>query len=387
MKWYRGWRKGVTWTLGILIVLLVGLRLALPSVVERYVNKKLASLPGYTGRIGKVSIHLIRGAYTIHGINVLKKEGEVPVPFFEARKVDFSMQWSELFHKSLVGEIEVNTCRVNFVKGKTEKDTQTSIDDSWLDVVKELFPFKINRFAIRDGEIWFRDFYAKPKVDVYMTNLVAVCTNLYNTRKFKDKLPADFRARGITLGGGDLSIQVKLDPLADQPKFELELALHKMNLVALNELLEAYGKFNVKRGTFEVFAEIAGENGTFDGYVKPFFENLDVLEIKEDSKNPLKLAWQAIVAGAAQIFKNHAKDQVATKIPISGKIDDPKVSLWTTVVNVLKNAFVQAFSRRLDQSIDIFNRSEEGKKKDSTELHKTEKKKEKKHSKNEPSGG
>src|SRR5437870_3590939 len=166
MKWYRGWRKGVIWTLGILIVLLVGLRLALPSIVEKYVNRKLASLPGYTGRIGKVSIHLIRGAYTIHGINVLKKEGEVPVPFFEARKVDFSMQWSELFHKSLVGEIEVNTCRVNFVKGKTEKETQTSIDDSWLDVVKELFPFKINRFAIRDGEIWFRDFYAKPKVDV-----------------------------------------------------------------------------------------------------------------------------------------------------------------------------------------------------------------------------
>jgi hypothetical protein len=117
----------------------------------------------------------------------------------------------------------------------------------------------------------------------------------------------------------------------------------------------------VKRGTFEVFSEIAGENGHFDGYVKPFFLDLNVLELDQDAKHPLNLIWQAIVAGAVEIFKNHSKDQVATKIPISGTFEKTHVQVWTTIANVLRNAFVQAFKARLDQSIDIFHRDSESK--------------------------
>jgi hypothetical protein len=184
---------------------------------------------------------------------------------------------------------------------------------------------------------------------------------LYNTRDLATDLPADFRAKGTTLGGGNIELHVKLDPLADEPRFDLELALQEVDLVELNELLEAYGKFNVKRGTFEVFAEIAGSGGNFDGYVKPFFENLDVFELEQDAKNPVKLIWQAIVAGAVKIFKNHPEDQVATRIPVSGTFEQTDVAIWTTIVNVLRNAFVEAFRARVDESIDLFERDGEGK--------------------------
>jgi hypothetical protein len=357
-------RKILVGLLVLFVLGLIALRMALPGIVQNYVNNKLDELPEYDGSIGDVDIHLIRGAYSIDDVNIVKTSGEVPVPFFETRRVDLSMEWRELFHGALVGEIEVFEGKLNFVKGESAEDSQTSIDKSWLDVVQELFPFKINRFGITGGEVWFRDFHSNPKVDVYLTNLVVLCTNLYNTRDFKVELPADFRAQGTTLGEGELEIHVKLDPLASEPKFDLELALEQMDLTALNEMLEAYGNFNVKRGTFEVFAEIAGEQGSFDGYVKPFFEDLDVLELKEDSKNPLKFAWQAIVAGAVKLFKNHPKDQVATKIPVSGTFEKTDVQIWTTVVNVLRNAFVEAFKARVDKSIDLFERSEQGKEKE-----------------------
>ena len=361
--WTRG-KKFALGTVTVLVLALVGLRLALPTMVQRYVNDKLDELPEYDGTIGDVDIHLIRGAYSIDDIDIVKTAGAVPVPFFSARTVDFSMEWKEIFAGALVGEIHAYECSVNFVKGETEEESQTSIDQSWLDIVQELFPFRINRFEIREGSIWFHDFETEPKVDVYLTNLVAVCTNLYNTRELATELPADFRARGTTLGGGNLELHVKLDPLASEPRFDLELALKEVNLLALNELLEAYGKFNVKRGTFEVFAEIAGSDGNFDGYVKPFFENLDVLEIKQDAKNPVKLVWQAIVAGAVKIFKNHPEDQLATKIPVSGTFEKTDVAIWTTIVNVLRNAFVEAFRARVDESIDLFQRDEEGKSKE-----------------------
>jgi len=345
----------------VLVLALVALRLALPSIVQRYVNQKLDEIPEYDGSIGDVDIHLIRGAYSIDDIDIEKTTGAVPVPFFSARTVDFSMGWKEIFHGALVGEITVFECSVNFVRGETKEESQTSIDRTWLQVVQDLFPFRINRFAIREGSIWFHDLGTDPKVDVYMTNLMAVCTNLYNTRNLSTELPADFRARGTTLGGGQIELHVKLDPLADVPRFDLELALREVNLPELNELLEAYGKFNVKRGTFEVFAEIAGSEGSFDGYVKPFFEDLDVFELKDDAQNPVKLLWQALVAGAVKIFKNHPEDQVATKIPVSGTFEKTDVGIWTTLLNILRNAFIEAFSARVDETIDLFERDEEGK--------------------------
>jgi hypothetical protein len=348
----------------LLVIGLVVLRLALPAIIREYVNRKLDEIPEYDGQVGDVHIHLIRGAYSIDSVDIVKTQGRTETPFFSARKVDFSMEWRELLERALVGEIHVYDGRLNFVKSERKEETQISIDKSWLQVVQDLFPFRINRFEIRGGEIWFHDVHAKPKVDVFLTNIVIVCSNIYNTRKLQNELPADFRAQGITIGGGQVELQVKLDPLADEPKFDLELALRKMDLVALNDLLEAYGRFNVKRGRFEVFSEIAGENGSFDGYVKPFLEDLDVLELKEDTKNPLKLAWQAIVAGAVKLFKNHPQDQVATKIPVAGTFEKADVEVWTTVANVLRNAFVQAFQNRLDESIDLFDRDKEGKRKE-----------------------
>jgi hypothetical protein len=360
----RHWKRILFGLLILLVLALAGVRLALPTIIRDYVNRKLDEIPDYTGRVGDIDIHLIRGAYTINAVDVMKTTGNVKIPFFSARKVDLSVEWRELFHRAIVGEIHVYDGNLNFVKAEKEEDSQTSIDKSWLDVVKDLFPFRINRFEIHNGEVWFRDAHANPRVDVYLTNLVVVCTNLYNTRKLENELPADFRAKGTTLGNGDVDVDVRLDPLAEDPKFDLELTLRGMDLVALNDLLEAYGKFHVKRGTFEVFSEIAGENGRFDGYVKPFFEDLAVLDLQKDAKHPLKLVWQAIVAGAVNIFKNHPKDQVATKIPVSGTFENTHVEVWTTVVNVLRNAFVQAFQARLDKTIDIFDQSEQGKQKE-----------------------
>ena len=351
-------KKVFFWTFLFLVLAVLALHLALPTLVQRYVNNKLDELPEYDGQIGDVDIHLIRGAYSIDDVEIFKTTGSVSVPFFAAEKVDFSMEWREILHRSLVGEIHVYGCGLNFVKAETKEQSQISIDKTWLDVVQDLFPFRINKFQIHDGGVWFHDVGTEPKVDVYLTNLVVICTNLYNTRSLSTELPADFRASGTTLGGGQLDIHVKLDPLADAPRFDLELALEDVNLLALNELLEAYGNFNVKRGTFEVFAEIAGAEGNFDGYVKPFFEDLDVFELKEDSDNPFKLAWQAIVAGAVKIFKNHPQDQVATKIPVSGTFEKTNVQIWTTVVNVLRNAFVEAFKTNIDESVNLFNKED-----------------------------
>lgn len=386
------WRGKLGITLLIIIVVLVAARLALPHYVLKYVNNKLNELPDYTGRVAGVEIHLYRGAYKIKGVNILKRaENGPPEPFVAADDIDFSVDWSELFHGSIVGEIYFDHASLNFIKAKTEEQSQTSIDKSWTKVVQDLFPFKINRFVIENSQITYKEPEAKPPIDLRVEQFECVATNLTNSREVVTKLPAALKLRGKTIGGGDLAVGLKFNPLQPEPTFDLNLALTNVDMTSLNQFLEAYAKANVKRGTFDVLVEMYGEDGRFEGYVKPLMKDLDMFELKEDAKNPLKLAWQAILAGVVKIFKNHPKDQVATKIPISGTFDKKGIDLWTTLGNVLRNAFVHAFSPTFDRTVgpskDLTEdpKIQKDKAKDETkDEKKEEKKKEEKAKKEEP---
>jgi hypothetical protein len=42
------------------------------------------------------------------------------------------------------------------------------------------------------------------------------------------------------------------------------------------------------------------------------------------------------------LMENKDQDQVATKAPFSGNFADNDVDVWTAVVNLMRNAFVQA---------------------------------------------
>ena len=366
----RKFGKGLLITVVVLVALLVAARLALPGYVLKYVNNKLDELPEYDGHVAGVDIHLIRGAYTIKGVEIVKTaENRPPEPFVAAEAIDFSVDWSELFHGSIVGEIYFTRSKLSFIKAKSAEESQTSIDKSWTKVVQDLFPFRINRFVIEESEITYKEPDAKPPIDLMITNFMAVATNLTNSREIVTKLPAVLKARGQTIGGGDLAVALKFNPLEAEPTFDLNLALTNVDMLALNPFLEAYAKFNVKRGTFDLITEMYGDDGRFEGYVKPLMKDLDVLDLDKDAKNPVKLVWQAIVAGVVKIFKNHPKDQLATKIPISGTFEKKGVDLWTTIGNVLRNAFVHAFSPTFDQTV--------GPAKDLTEDPKIEKGKEK----------
>src|ERR687887_2238241 len=88
----RRWPKWGVAILATLVVALVALRIALPTIVRDYVNRTLSKIPGYRAQVGDIDIHLWRGAYTIHQTNVVRTSGKVPVPFFSSPTIDLSVQ-------------------------------------------------------------------------------------------------------------------------------------------------------------------------------------------------------------------------------------------------------------------------------------------------------
>ena len=66
------------------------------------------------------------------------------------------------------------------------------------------------------------DFHSNPKVDIFLSNVNALATNLRN-KVDKDKiLPSTVTATATCFKTGHLSLDVALDPLNPEPTFELK---------------------------------------------------------------------------------------------------------------------------------------------------------------------
>src|SRR5829696_6016573 len=152
------YRSKLLWFIVVLVVAAVVVRAMLPIWVRDYVNRKLDEMPDYDGNIAEVDIHLWRGAYTIRQVEIVKTTGQVPVPFFSAPIVDLSVEWKALLDGAFVGEIQFEQPKINFVHGRSSATSQVGVDKPWTDKIRELFPLKINRFTVRDGEVHYRDF-------------------------------------------------------------------------------------------------------------------------------------------------------------------------------------------------------------------------------------
>src|SRR5690606_16134147 len=153
------------------------------------------------------------------------------------------------------------------VAGPSEEETQTGAETDWTEPLKDLMPLQINRFEIVRGKISYLDFHAEPKVDIAIDSLNAVALNLNNATDNPEKLPSKVKLTGTSVGGGLLVVDAEMNILKEIPDFDINLEFTEVNLPALNDFIKAYGKFDVERGTFNLYSEIILNNGTFDGYV------------------------------------------------------------------------------------------------------------------------
>ncbi|MBZ0097597.1 MAG: DUF748 domain-containing protein, partial [Taibaiella sp.] len=182
--------------------------------------------------------------------------------------------------------------------------------------------------------------------------------NLTNAEKSGDTLPSTVTATAYAYEGS-LDFKMKLNPLAEDPTFDLEAEMEGLNLVLLNDYLKTYGNFDINKGTFGLYTEFAAKEGKFAGYVKPIIKDLDVVGPEDKDDKFFDKLWEGVVGAAGVILKNPKKDQVATKVPIEGEFSNTSIDTWEAVFELLKNAFIQALLPQIDQQVNIETVDEE----------------------------
>jgi len=337
-----------------IVAFLIVIRLILPYVVLHYANKTLANMRGYFGHIEDIDISIYRGAYTINDIYLNKVDTltKKQTDFFKAKNIDLSVEWGAIFDGSIVGELEFDSPVLIFTKDKVELGDVNKDTTDFRKLLKDFMPLKVNRFEVFNGDLRYADNTSKPRVDVALKQTHILALNLSNATDVKIALPSTVTANA-SVYDGTLTFDMKLNALNEHPTFDLNAYLKNANLVLLNDFLKAYGNFDVHKGTFGLYAEMAARDGKFKGYVKPFIKDLDVVGLQDKGDPFFNKVYEQIVGAAGVLFKNQKKDQVATKVDIEGDFKNPKINTLDAVFEVLRNAFIQALIPSIDHEITL----------------------------------
>lgn len=347
-------RKNLVLQIGIaIIVIIIALRIILPFWVLDFVNKRLATIKGYYGHVDDIDIELYRGAYQVKNIyiNKLDTATQKQTPFFSSPVVDISIEWRSLFKGRIVSEMDFYSPALRFTEDKAEPKQLEKDTNDFRRILKTFTPYKVNRFEVFDGKIQFVDHTVKPVVDIELDNAHILARNLSNVED-TTLLPATVKANADVYGG-TLDFNMRINALAEHPTYDMNAEIKGAHLVRLNDFFKAYADFDVNKGIFGMYMELAAKDRKFIGYVKPVITDLDVVGPEDRKDSVLRKIWEGLVGFASDILTNPKTEKIATKIPIVGEYGERKVGVWYAILAGLRNGFIQAIYPALDYQVTI----------------------------------
>jgi Domain of Unknown Function (DUF748) len=207
----------------------------------------------------------------------------------------------------------------------------------------------VREFDVIHSSFSYTDKTKDPAYRIFMTDTDIALNNLSN---HEQQGAADLALDGKFMGSGDTKVIGDFLASRRGAAFNMNFAIEHTELTSMNDILRAYGRFDVAAGQFSVFSQISVKDGELNGYVKPMFAGLVVYDYRKDKNTPLvHQAKELFIGGASHLFRNSRTQQVATEVNLSGKLSSPGVSTWQAIGQILHNAFITAILPGFDRSI------------------------------------
>jgi hypothetical protein len=196
-------------------------------------------------------------------------------------------------------------------------------------------------------EIGYVNKAKEPTYRVFWAPVHLVVTNLSN---HFEQGPAEAHFEGKFMGAGRTEAAARFRPEKNGPDFDVKASIDDTPLTAMNDLLRAYGKFDVTAGLFSFYSELHVQNGQVTGYVKPLFRDVKVYDARQDAEKGLfRKLYEKLVGGVANLLENRDTQRVATEATIEGPIGGKKTSTLQVIGRLIENAFFRAILPGFDE--------------------------------------
>jgi hypothetical protein len=341
------WLRRSLIALAILVGLAVVIRLILDPIASRYTRKALDDAKGVSGDFLRVHVTLLPPGYEIRRLKVVQEPGgDAKNPLFYVDTARVGLDWRALFHGDLAASLTLEQPKLTILrkpaKKKETKEEPAGIPDL-RPALQKVLPARVDRIDVVDGEVVLRDLTLDRHPEFWLHDIAATVRNIATRRELAEGKQVTLALQGKLGTSGKVAVDLAADPFAAPLKFDGELALRDWRLAELYALTAAAADLQTPEGTIDVFAKFKGRKGAISGGVKPILKNVKVRPVGDDFGDKVK-AWLA--DKGVKLFSHDGSQgrEAGTVIPIQGRLDDPDVQLWPTILGVLRNAFVEGIT-------------------------------------------
>jgi len=166
-----------------------------------------SNLKGYHATLGHAHLQLLTLRLTLRRL-IIAQDAHPRPPVAEFPLMRFRIYWRELIWGRVVANVGLWNPRVDINRGQVtaERQSKTPLRQrGWQDALQSVYPFKINRFAIHNGDITYVDHAgAKP---LHLAKLNLVSDNIRNIHEPNYTYPSRFQADMVVFDRGRLSLE------------------------------------------------------------------------------------------------------------------------------------------------------------------------------------
>ncbi len=331
------------------IVFLLALRIILVQIAFTQINKYLARFsPTYAFHIDDLNVSLIRGTYRFEKIEgTLKKNGR---RFADIAEVNVAIAWREIIRGRILTDIKVREMNFKYLHELTDVAQKKDKDDA-RDAKNILFPVRVQSLDLIDSSLTLEEYPGLEEGKrLSATGIEGEVTNLIGTEKYP---LTDYNLNANLLGSSRLHAtgQLNLEKIPKEWVFHGQI--EKFKLVEANSFLKRNVPLTFTKGTLDIYAEAISKNGNMDGYLKPFFRDIDVVSSKEHFPSIKRTFVEYITALANLILRTSHTKTVATRIPFSDHAGKFEIGKDEAIEKVLENGFKHQLKPGLENNYKL----------------------------------
>jgi uncharacterized protein involved in outer membrane biogenesis len=191
---------------------------------------------------------------------------------------------------------------------------------------------QIGTVTIQDGTIDFFDHHMSPEYSSKMVNLGGRISGLSSAAD----TVAEVDLRGNLESHSPLNITGRINPLRGNLYADIKVSFTDIELSPLTPYSGTFLGYSVDKGKLSLDLKYHIENKKLDSENKVFIDQFTFGKKIESDK-----ATSLPVRLAVALLKDR-KGEIHLDLPVTGRTDDPKFSIWGVVLQVLKNLLVKA---------------------------------------------
>jgi len=343
------WRHRASWTLAIVVLLLIAGRLALTALATWRTRQALATLPGFHSDFSDVSVSIFHLSYTIDGLELRRdptSEASASGPvFFRAKRIRVGLDWRQVVrNRAIVVAVKVQEPKLDVVvAGSRQGGTDLRVGEK----MSRLPAMAIERFDLQRAEVAFIEATGDGRPAFWLHDLDAAIENLATRPALAHGEPAMLAASGSVQKTGQLSIFVTADPFSRRITLCARASIEHLDVREVASLVANETDYAPRKGTIDLFAEIQVLDGRISGGVKPVLKDVEVAPARPGLAPRLK-AW-LVDTGQRPAGRAGGRRAAAGVVPLRGDISDPRADTWPATWRLLRNAFANGLTAMLQE--------------------------------------